>query len=351
MSCGNTHICHNPGLLEKEAIVKTFFGLSPTQATEGSWQPTVQEFFVSYTAETALLRFGKGDHWEDQWTFPIRAHWQVVDLIEYFRTNLTTVTCDNARLHVRSKLSLPQSTTFDTEDDAIYLTLRLWLMINFRLPDQVGMGQGRPCVVWRSDYTLALQLETIFEASSTVPLGHHQRLDPDFTAVTMMRVCRLKVEWTSSLEDHLRLDREHRTLWVFANKRYLSMRPLYISSASLFPDLLDETGRTLDLLFPSWNPGTKTLMKQMGLDFHRVNPQDRSLSLRHYSVWRDRILELYEDIYLAPAQGWAQLWNDRRDPQKFWTFWVALLVLILTLLSTFASLLQTFVAFKTLGRL
>jgi hypothetical protein len=189
----------------------------------------------------------------------------------------------------------------------------------------------------------------------------------------MVNVCGLQVKWTTSLEDHLGLDREHRTIWVFSHRRFLkfsdptSQLPGYVLthlekeeltvcrknvSASvsrqspIAAEIFDETSRTLDLLFPSWDPSTKRMLKQMRLDFHSVNPQDRLLDLKHYSCWRDRLLELYEDVYLAPPEGWAQLWRDRRDPQRFWTFWVALLVLLLTILSTFATLLQTWQSLK-----
>jgi hypothetical protein len=80
-----------------------------------------------------------------------------------------------------------------------------------------------------------------------------------------------------------------------------------------------------------------------------IQPRQRSRDLRDYPYWRDRILELYEDIFLGDPEGWTQLWRDRRDMQKFWTFWIALAIFMLTLVSTAASIVQTWAALQGLG--
>ena len=213
---------------------------------------------------------------------------------------------------------------------------------------------------------------------STIDVGPSQRrLSPDFKLATMMRICGLQLLSTVSLEDHLRLDIEKKVLWVFPCRVFLELKndfkmrkttcgfqhPHRISwltcirqtnsqtDHDILPipaELLRETSRTLDLLFPFWDTDTKRLLKKMKME-HLLNPMQRSLDLKSYPYWKDRILEVYEDVYLAPPQGLSQLWRDRRDSQKFWTFWIALLVLFLTILSTFASVLQTYVALKVLN--
>lgn len=119
-----------------------------------------------------------------------------------------------------------------------------------------------------------------------------------------------------------------------------------ICSAPLPAEAYEETSRTLDLLFPSWDKRTQKFLKRKGKQFHSSHSQNRVLDLKHYPYWKDRILELNKDIFLRPVEGWAQLWNDRRDPQKFWTFWIALAVFTLTIASTVASILQTWAALR-----
>lgn len=123
-----------------------------------------------------------------------------------------------------------------------------------------------------------------------------------------------------------------------------------MSSAPLPAELYAETGRTLDLLFPAYDKKTQRFLESEKKDFlfsHSVeDAHHRTLDLKDYPYWRDRLLELNEDIFLAPAEGLAQLWYDRRDPQKFWTFWLALSVFVLTIVSTVATIIQTVVAVK-----
>ena len=57
----------------------------------------------------------------------------------------------------------------------------------------------------------------------------------------------------------------------------------------------------------------------------------RRLDLDKFVFWKDRLAELYEEIYLAPPDTWKHLWIDRRNPHQYYTFWIALVVLALSL--------------------
>lgn len=102
---------------------------------------------------------------------------------------------------------------------------------------------------------------------------------------------------------------------------------------------------TLALLFPIWDPATEQELSShvQKIRFHTHHPieGERVLNIFRYTVWRDRILELYDDVYLSPPASWAQLRKDRRNPQQFWTFWIAMVILLLTLISTVATVIQT----------
>ncbi len=110
-------------------------------------------------------------------------------------------------------------------------------------------------------------------------------------------------------------------------------------------DVLREAIETLNLLFPVYDPATEKLLmnQQQKIPFHAEAPVGgpRGLNIFEYNVWRDRLLELYENVYLSPPASVAQLWKDRRNPQQFWTFWIALLILALTIVSTLATIMQT----------
>lgn len=238
----------------------------------------------------------------------------------------------------------------------IYAALRIWLLINFRREEVRSGGGNRPCVEWLEGVTISTALNSVFRVSSTELTLAQRRLSPHFTAATMVSICGLKIEWATTLDDHLNLDRQRKALRIFPCRKWLLLKAEAaaqnehtgnkISSAPLPAELYAETSRTLDLLFPAWDRRTRKLLKAKGKDFHSSYSRNRLLDLKHYPYWKDRLLELNEDIFLAPPEGFAQLWNDRRDPQKFWTFWIALAVFILTVASTVASVLQTWATLR-----
>jgi hypothetical protein len=92
-----------------------------------------------------------------------------------------------------------------------------------------------------------------------------------------------------------------------------------------------------------------TLLEKEKQTFHEYGPFEvtKTLTLLDFDYWRDRLLELHE-IFQSPPVSWAQLWRDRRNPQQFWTFWVALMILLLTVLSTAATIVQAWASVKAL---
>ena len=114
--------------------------------------------------------------------------------------------------------------------------------------------------------------------------------------------------------------------------------------------LLRETILSLDLLFPFWDSETEALLAKEKQNFHEYGNFEvtGTLTLLDFDHWRDRLLELHEEIFQSPPVSWAQLWRDRRNPQQFWTFWVAMMILILTVFSTVATIIQAWASVKAL---
>lgn len=124
------------------------------------------------------------------------------------------------------------------------------------------------------------------------------------------------------------------------------------SFRSLLPlTVLEETKLTLDLLFPFWDNRTVALLEDEKQNFHEYGSFEatRTLTLMDFDHWQDRLLELHEEIFLSPPISWAQLWRDRRSPQQFWTFWIAIMILVLTVFSTVATIIQAWASLKALA--
>jgi hypothetical protein len=92
------------------------------------------------------------------------------------------------------------------------------------------------------------------------------------------------------------------------------------------------------------------LLKRERQNFHEYGPFEvyKAITLLDFDHWRDRLLELHEEVFQSPPVSWAQLWRDRRNPQQFWTFWVALMILLLTVISTIATVIQAWASVKAM---
>lgn len=123
-----------------------------------------------------------------------------------------------------------------------------------------------------------------------------------------------------------------------------------ISAMIFSPAFLRETITTLNLLFPHWDPDTQDLLSKHNQNFHTIPPfaGPRRLDLGEFNYWRDALFELYEEVYLAPADSWRQLWVDRRNPHQWYTFWIALVVLILSVVSCVTSIIQAWASVAAL---
>lgn len=104
------------------------------------------------------------------------------------------------------------------------------------------------------------------------------------------------------------------------------------------------------MLFPHWDPCTDKVLKKHGQTFHDLAPFDgpRTLNLNEFDYWRQRLLELHEEVHLSPPVSLQQLWSDQRNPLQWSTFWTAQVILALTLVSCVASLVQAWASLKTL---
>jgi hypothetical protein len=70
-----------------------------------------------------------------------------------------------------------------------------------------------------------------------------------------------------------------------------------------------------------------------------------------FDHWRNRPLELHH-MFHSPPVGWSQIWADRRNPLQWYTFWLAIVILVLTLIfgiiSSVTSIMQTCLAYESI---
>jgi hypothetical protein len=101
------------------------------------------------------------------------------------------------------------------------------------------------------------------------------------------------------------------------------------------PNLLEETEKTLLLLFPL---GESTLSKRSNhleeechVEVEAAITKHASHDLCNYPYWRERLLEIQKTYDASKPVGIKLVWNDRRSDSHWATFWVAILISALTL--------------------
>jgi hypothetical protein len=82
----------------------------------------------------------------------------------------------------------------------------------------------------------------------------------------------------------------------------------------------------------------------------RLKTDDRRID--QFAFWRDRLVMLKQVFDEAQPKTMRQWWYDSRNGVQWYTFWVAVLVLVLTvvfgLVQSVEGALQVYVSFKAL---
>ncbi len=110
-------------------------------------------------------------------------------------------------------------------------------------------------------------------------------------------------------------------------------------SSNLFPaGLIDETLRTLALLFPQTDKHTKKWFRKncatqnldsKAMKCSRLRAEDRHIE--NFKFWHDWLIILKQVFDEAEPGTISQWWYDRRKRVQWYTFWVAAVVLALTI--------------------
>ncbi|KAI1329214.1 hypothetical protein F5Y16DRAFT_114780 [Xylariaceae sp. FL0255] len=246
-----------------------------------------------------------------------------------------------------------------TCERSVDLTVRLLLML------KVGIVRHQippnDCLDWAKG-SLADFVQDCFPKTQVLDC-HHVRLPKAFDAWSISAIGGLKIKFTDNLADHLRLVEDDTIVLVFHYASFLECQ-----ENSIFPDqFVNETLRTLALLFPqaefgssrrganrkrAWfqklcSESTSCLVDSRATLCGNLRTEDRQIE--RFTYWRDRLImikQVYDDATPHTIKQW---WYDRRNGERWFTFWVAVTVLVITIvlgvIQSVASLLQVYKAF------
>lgn len=124
-------------------------------------------------------------------------------------------------------------------------------------------------------------------------------------------------------------------------------------------ELIDETLRTLALLIPSNDSSSRKWFKRkqkiLCLDgkagsYGCLNASARQIDKFYY--WRDRLVVLKQTFDDSEPNTIASWWHDDRKKVQWYTFWVAALILLLTivfgLVQSVSGVVQAWAAIRAL---
>ncbi len=105
---------------------------------------------------------------------------------------------------------------------------------------------------------------------------------------------------------------------------------------AVFPNgLLRETAETLALLFPfAESPSRRwyrRVRKKADIDVEPGISCNTPRNLDHYQYWKERLALLQQTFDRSKPDTFRQWFYDKRDSDKFYTFWFAVVAIVLTL--------------------
>lgn len=220
------------------------------------------------------------------------------------------------------------------------LAAGLWLMLSIsKYPGDISYDEP---IVWRDHEKLTEEQHELKKGPINNHFSHHYnstdlvKLPQAFTAAHLERIGGIKMIWTSNLADHLLLKDDDTKLMLFHQISVLQLHKE--SPTTLLPKaLVDETIRSISLLIPpvlgvpnQWfqQQRKNNLIDAQAGVCDRLNSSERQIE--KFAYWRDRLVLLKRTFDDAEPRNVSQLWWDDRKKTQWFTFWVAVLVFIMT---------------------
>lgn len=288
-------------------------------------------------------------------------HWHLMEVITLLKD------ADYQRNEIVSAITAGENFGFeeDLAQTLVDLAATTWLMLSIgKFPGDISYEES---LQW-SDGKLLTRSGGPGEKSGVIdgefsPTHASQdvvKLPQTFTAAHLEQIGGIEIKWTSNLADHLLLTDDDTKLMLFHQVSILSLHK--DSPSSLLPRaLVDETIRSISLLVPPVlgepNPWFQKEHRKRRLDAQagvcgRLNSSERQIDKFFY--WRDRLVLLKRTFDDAEPRNVRQLWYDDRKKTQWFTFWVAVLVFVMTvffgLIQSVAGIVQAWASVQSLKK-
>jgi hypothetical protein len=301
-------------------------GLWPTSGINGTedYFPDWEPYFDYYQTQCRDALHEQGKH------VLVRKHQDIIDVSGQL---LRGQSRDEIKTGLKILFTTDEERPDEDEilDNSVDLVARLYLMVNISAYKSTWTQGTR--LLWNTP-SLKDFLQTCFTAHPRLNDGNI-RFEKVFTAFNIERIAGVEICWTNNLADHLLMVKDDdKKVALFHHASFLKRQrdnPLFP------PGLVDETLRTLALLFNKDDKQTKKWLQALPassmvdrslLRFKRLRLNDRQIG--QFKFWHDRLIVLKHSFDESRPSRLSQWWYDDRDGHSWYTFWVAVLVLFLT---------------------
>ncbi|KAH3954852.1 hypothetical protein HBI81_077310 [Parastagonospora nodorum] len=331
----------------KQKIIHNFWpatALEGTISNNSDWEP----YFDYYEDQCHHALHEQGKH------ILVRTHQHVIDI-----TSKLVQGQSRAAVKTNLKCLFISEGTLPNEDEILNNSVDLAARLRFMVNIGANTSTATRCekLLWDSS-SLKDFIYTCFNEPQV--LSHSNvRLEKTFTAINMERVADMKICWTNNLADHLRmLNDDDKVVAIFHHASFLECQK---DSPMFPPGLIAETIRTLALIFPRHDKQTKRMLQVVCPSelvdrrlqrLQKLHLDDRQIET--FKFWRDRLIILKQAFDDSRPAKLSQWWYDRRDGHVWYTFWVAVLVLLLTvffgIIQSIEGALQVYKAYNPTNR-
>ncbi|PSN66368.1 hypothetical protein BS50DRAFT_610987 [Corynespora cassiicola Philippines] len=308
-----------PDSSTKRTIVEAFWGSSlPNYQLDSYWD--------HYRESCEFALRDQGRH------LLIRTHQDILDMVAQLKSGISRAVIRNS---LRSKFTRAHHNEDELLDRSIDLASTLLLMVDFGdIEDGVTSRQR---LHWNDPESIRSCISSHFNQAPLISVSDSTKLQRNFNALNLARIAGIDFVPTTNLLDHLRLTNEDTKVYVFHCASFLKLQP---EDSMLPKNITEETIRTLALLFPqTLDPSTRQWYRKISTHMS-LDPQlflcgklkTANRQIETFSFWRDRLVILKQAFDDSHPQSFSQWFHDRRNGVQWYTFWVAMVVLGLTLL-------------------
>ncbi|KAK4065976.1 uncharacterized protein Triagg1_8285 [Trichoderma aggressivum f. europaeum] len=247
----------------------------------------------------------------------------------------------------------PSASTTADINHGIDMCASLLVMTEIELNGVSAGLSGLTAVPWKIG-SLNNALATYFCPQKTLQ-ADRPKLGKVFTARNLNRIAGIEIRWTTNLADHLRLVDDDQVVFIFHCASFLQLQKSLDNSP--FPaSFLQETLDTLALLFPSSDNETASWLKSIA----KIDPRllkcgslrTRERRLENFDYWHDQLVILKQAFDESSPRNISQWWFDRRNGVQWYTFWIAILVFVVTIffgiVQSVEGALQVYLSYKSM---